>query len=218
MKLKKKTLKRIFFAIRLIVLLALIAFTIYAVLTGMSSSLISALAFVTVVWLVHFVMTYGAAIQRALSSARRAIADKLALRTGTGFIYKALDFILKPLETSLRKRMELRKKYIKAKSERQFFVTRGRRARKGREHVASRIRASVASCRENGEKVRMLYVIKILKMKEAGLNVKASNTPGEAYRLLPPGCKPTLFSTYERVRYDENYPVTDDVEAECERN
>ena len=86
------------------------------------------------------------------------------------------------------------KKYLRGKSEREFVFEGGLFDRLKR-IFDTRVKANPSRCRENGEKVRMMYIRRVLKLCAEGCEVTPAKTPRELENYLDPGESPALFET-----------------------
>ncbi|MBR6918102.1 MAG: hypothetical protein IKN38_07955 [Clostridia bacterium] len=80
-----------------------------------------------------------------------------------------------------------------------------------------RVKASLKKCRTSNEKVRMLFIRKVLKMRGDGREAGDSKTPRELEALLGAKENAALFETYTRLRYSDGYEVGSAELSECEK-
>ena len=133
-----------------------------------------------------------------------------------GRIRRLVKKIFRPILAKFEKKKEEKKKYLKGYTERQFVFRYGRNDKKPRYN--SRIRANLKKCRTNSEKLRMMYIRGVLKLRDRGCDVTPSKTPGELEKMLSKDDNKVLFHTYARMRYEKDFSVDDKMLAECEDN
>ena len=102
--------------------------------------------------------------------------------------------------------------FWKGESETSFEFNRAFSGRLGK-IFDSRKKINLKRCRTNDERVRMMYIKRFLMLKERNEQIDFSTTPMEAAEFDISGNRP-LFETYDRLRYDEDFSVTDDVMPE----
>ena len=129
---------------------------------------------------------------------------------------RIVRFIFRPFLSKIEKRKEEKKKYLKGYTERKFIFRRGRTEKRPR--FDSRIKANLKKCRTNSEKLRMMYIRGVLKLRDRGCDVTPSKTPGELEKMLSKDDNKVLFRTYARMRYEKDFSVDDKTLAECEDN
>lgn len=115
--------------------------------------------------------------------------------------------IFKPVIDRFSDKYDWGKKYLSSKGETKFVFDFGIKD-KIKSIFDSRTRINPKKGKSNGEKVRLMYIKKMLELSASGRDVKESLTPKEASRLLSPGESGELFSVYERVRYENGYKVS----------
>ena len=138
--------------------------------------------------------------------------ERYAVKTHSRF-KRVVKFFLRPFLSKIEKRKEEKKKYLKGYTERKFIFRRGRIERKPR--FDTRIKANIKKCRTNSEKLRMMYIRKVLELRSDGKDVTPSKTPGELEKMLSKGDNPLLFKNYAKMRYEKDFFVDDKTLAEC---
>ncbi|MBQ7715436.1 MAG: hypothetical protein IJT70_06170 [Clostridia bacterium] len=209
MKISPERRRKILLAVRIILLLLLSATIVWVYHAVGGGILFEILIVAASIVALDFLLDVTK-IKRKLA----AKFKKLRARIKKTRISAIFDAVLDPIKNRLRQRAEFKKKYLKGTSERRFERRRG--SAKAPRPVL--IRADARRCRDNGEKVRMLYIIKLLQMIKSGKKVKTSDTPREIERKLTPGEGKVLIDTYERLRYDRACTVDDPTLAACEES
>ena len=131
-----------------------------------------------------------------------------------GRLSRVVKFIFRPFLTKIEEKREQKKKYLKGRTERKFVFRTGRQEKKPR--FDSRIKANLKKCRTNRERLRMMYIRGVLELRADGHDVTPSKTPRELEKMLSKGGNRTLFRTYARMRYEEDFTVDDRSLEECE--
>jgi|GEM_PF-2442949 len=122
-------------------------------------------------------------------------------------IKKLFGRLLKPIAKRVSQRED--RKYLKGTTETKIVFSLGIKDRM-KDLFDRRTKVNPKRGKNNAEKIRMMYIKRILEFRSEGKSITPSLTPMEAGLLRAPGEDRDLFETYEHVRYEKNFSVSDD--------
>ncbi|MBQ7714919.1 MAG: hypothetical protein IJT70_03510 [Clostridia bacterium] len=138
---------------------------------------------------------------------KRTLAKGGVKGRGAGGVFGKLASLFKKKKNKYKNG----KLYLRGKSKTEFvFGSRGR----GRKS-AKKIRANPSKGKTNNEKIRLMYIKRILEMISSGKRVLPSTTPAEASRLRDRGEDGALYSAYEKLRYSGGFSASDEETLAC---